>query len=322
MAGARGGMGKQGVSFSEAMSRGPSARTAVPLLIGLGVLAWSAAVSAADTSSRPLPDARSFLEAVRDSLHGDQTLLAEYTFLEKHVETKLDSKGRARNSKTELYEVYPSTKPGRIYRRLVKVDGKPVDPKELAEEDRKHDAKMEKRRMELENETPEQKQRRLEKEQEDRRLEREVIEELFRMDDIQVAGRDTLDGRSTVLVTFRPRPGYRPLTKGGKVLQKLAGRAWIDEEEKQLVRIDAELLDALPVGPGGVFRLQKGARAFFQRRRVNDEIWLPAEARFVGVAKILLFVLGRLDARSEYSDYHKFTVSTSAEVGGVEKTTN
>lgn len=306
----------------EAMPRVLRARTAVLPWIALAALAGSAVASAADTSSRPLPDARSFLESVRDSLHSDQILLSEYTFMEKHFETRLDSKGNARSTKTELYEVYPSTKPGRIYRRLVEVNGKPVDPKELAEEDRKHDAKMEKRQRELQNETPGQRQRRLEKEEDDRRLEREVIEELFQMDEIQVAGRETLDGRSTVLVTFRPRPGYSPRTKGGRVLQRLAGQAWIDEEEKQLVRIDAELLDALPVGPGGVFRLQKGARAFFQRRRVNDEIWLPAEARFVGVAKVLFFVLGRLDARSEYSEYHKFTVSTSAEIGDVEKTAN
>jgi hypothetical protein len=306
--------------FSKAMFRGRDARSAARGLLAFAALTGGFGARTAAETSRPLPDARSFLEAVRDSLHSDQTLLAEYTFMEKHVETKLDSKGGVRSTKTEVYEVYPSSKPGRIYRRLVILDGKPVDPKDLAEEDRRHDAKMEKRRLELENETPEQNRRRLEKEGEDQRKEREVIEELFRMDDIQVAGRETLDGRGTILVTFRPRPGYRPRTKGGKVLQKLAGRAWIDEEEHQLVRIDAELLEALGVGPGGVFRLQKGARAFFQRRRVNDEIWLPAEARFVGAAKVLLFVLGRLDARSEYSDYRKFSVSTSTEIGGVETT--
>jgi hypothetical protein len=320
--GNHGGMPGRILSFAQAMPRGRSARAAIPVLLALLALARGAAAPAADVVSRPLPDARSFLEAVRDSLHSDQTLLAEYTFTEKHVESKLDSKGGVKSTKTEVYEVYPSSKPGHIYRRLVMVDGKPVDPKDLADEDRKHDAKMEKRRLELENETPEQKQRRLEKDAEDLRQEREVIEELFRMDSIEVAGRETLEGRSAVLVTFQPKPGFLPQTKGGKVLQKLAGRAWIDEEEKQLVRIDAQLLDALPVGPGGVFRLQKGARALFERRRVNDEVWLPAQARFSGAAKILLFVLGRLDATSEYGDYRKFTVSTSTDIGSIEHTTN
>ena len=302
------------------MSSGRTFRVSLRALLWVAVLAAAPPVPAADTTSAPLPDARTFLEAVRDSLHSDQTLLADYTFTEKHSESKLDAKGRPKSTRSEVYEVYPSTRPGRLYRRLVTVDGKPVDPKELAEEDRKHDEKMEKRRIALENETPEQKAERLRKEQEDLQREREVVDELFRMDEIQVAGRETIDGRSTVLVTFRPRPGFKPQTKGGKVLQKLAGRAWIDESEKQLVRIDAELLDGLGVGPAGVFRLQKGAHAFFERRRVNGEIWLPASARFTGAAKVLLFTLGRLDARSEYGDYRKFSVSTSTEIGDVAKT--
>ena len=302
------------------MSWGGALRFTARAFLSVAALAAPRILPAADATPAPLPDARAFLEAVRDSLHSDQTLLADYTFTERHSESKLDSKGRPKSTKTEVYEVYPSTQPGRLYRRLVIVDGKPVDPKELAEEDRKHDEKMEKRRLELENETPEQRAKRLEKEQDEIRREREVIDELFHMDDIQVAGREMFGGRSTVLVTFRPRPGFEARTKGGKVLQKLAGRAWIDESEKQLVRIDAELLEPLGVGPGGVFRLQKGAHAFFERRRVNDEIWLPAQARFTGAAKVLIFTLGRLDARSEYGDYRKFSVSTSTEIGDVAKT--
>ena len=302
------------------MSSGRTFRVSLGVPLCVAILAAASAIPAADTPSTPLPDARTFLEAVRDSLHSDQTLLADYTFTEKHTESKLDASGRPKSTRLEVYEVYPSTRPGRLYRRLVTVDGKPVDPKQLAEEDRKHDEKMEKRRIALENETPDQKAERLRKEEEDLQREREVIDELFHMDEIQVAGRETIDGRSTVLVTFRPRPGFKPQTKGGKVLQKLAGRAWIDESEKQLVRIDAELLEALGVGPAGVFRLQKGAHAFFERRRVNGEIWLPSSARFTGAAKVLLFTLGRLDARSDYGDYRKFSVSTSTEIGDVAKT--
>jgi hypothetical protein len=308
--------------LTKPMLEGSLLRRAAIALFPLAALAASKSALANDLAAKPLPDARPFLEAVRESLRSDEALFADYTFTEKNVETKLDGKGAVKSRTTKIYEVYPSTRLGRIYRRLVMVDGKPVDPKQLADEDRKQDEKTEKRRLERENETAEQKQRRAQRDEERRRREREVVEELFQMDDIQVAGREMLNGRSTILVTFHPKPGFRPRTKGGKVLQKLAGRAWIDEEERQLVKIDAELLDGLGVGPAGVFRLQKGARAYFERRRVNGEIWLPAQAHFVGAAKVLLFVLGRLDARSEYSDYRKFSVSSEAEVGDVEQTPN
>jgi hypothetical protein len=49
-----------------------------------------------------------------------------------------------------------------------------------------------------------------------------------------------------------------------------------------------------------------------QRRKVNDEIWLPAEAHFVGNARIFLVKGIHVDTVSEYSDYKKFTVATEA----------
>ena len=79
------------------------------------------------------------------------------------------------------------------------------------------------------------------------------------------------------------------------MIQKLAGRAWIDEEDRQLVRLEARLLDTLGVGPARVARLQKGASAYFQRRKINGEIWLPSEARFTGEAKVLLVFGARVD---------------------------
>ncbi len=108
------------------------------------------------------------------------------------------------------------------------------------------------------------------------------------MDEIRIVGREVVDGRPTIILSFEPKPGFKPVTEGGKVIQKLSGQAWIDEEDRQLVRLEARLLDTLGVGPIRVARLQKGASAYFQRRKVNGEIWLPSEARFTGAAKALL----------------------------------
>ena len=135
------------------------------------------------------------------------------------------------------------------------------------------------------------------------------------MDDIVVEGRESLNGRPTVIVSFTPKPDYKPVTASARMIQKLAGRAWIDEQDRQLVRIEAKLIDSLGVGPARLARLQKGAVSYFYRRKVNDEIWLPAEARFTGSAKVLPRLFGaRVDALFEYSDYKKFSVSTDSQV--------
>ncbi|HEY3203222.1 MAG TPA: hypothetical protein VGL03_06130 [Thermoanaerobaculia bacterium] len=290
-------------------------------IVGAALCLATCPVSAAE-ASRPLPEPRAFLEEVRQNLRSDRFLLEQYTFTEQFTERRLDAKGGVKKTRMDLYEVYPSAEPGKMYRRLVAREGQPLSERQLAEQDRKQEQKVEKKERRLAEEDEIGRQKRLAKEEEDRREERDVIEELFRMDDIAVAGREALDGRPTILVTFAPKPGYRPVTDGGKVLQKLEGRAWIDEQDKQLVRIEARLLDSLGVGPGRVARLQKGATAYFQRRKVNDEIWLPAEARFTGAAKLLLLFGARVDIHSRYGDYKKFSVGTEATITTDKSATN
>jgi len=263
---------------------------------------------------QPLPDTHAFLEQVRRNLRSDQLLLEQYTFIEKRTEKRLDGKGGVKKTKTDTFEVYPSEEPGKMYRRRIARDGVPLSPGELAEEDRKQAERVEKSERKLAEEDAAARAARLGKQEEQQREEQAVIEELYRMDDLVMEGREWIDGRPTIVISFTPRPDYKPVTEGGKVLQKLAGRAWIDEEDKQLARVEARLIDNLGVGPARVARLQKGATSYFYRRKVNDEIWLPVEARFTGSARILLFFGGAVDALFEYGDYKKFSVSTDATV--------
>ena len=190
-----------------------------------------------------------------------------------------------------------------MYRRLVSRDGVPLSEKELAEQDRRQEERRWRRRPSAaarEDGT------------EDRREEERVVAELPQIYDVVLVGRETMDDRPVILVRFAPHPGYKAVTDGGKLLQKVAGRAWIDEEDRQLVRVEANLLDSLGVGPAGVVRLQKGATSYFHRRKINGEIWLPSDARFSGAAKVLLFFGGGIDASFQYGDYKKFSVSTES----------
>ena len=292
------------------------------LLILLTPAGFAAAQSAAGPEpAGPLPDMREFLERVRENLRSDDALIADYTFTEKNTELRLDSRGGVKKTKTATYEVYPSEGPGKMYRRLVSRDGKPLDEKELAAQDRKQEERAERRRLRLQNETPADRDKRLAKDEAEKKKEREIVDELFRMDELVLEGREPIDGRSTILISFKPRPGYTPLSEDARAIQKLAGRAWMDEETYQLVKIEATLLDSLGVGPGRLIRLQKGAHAFLERRRINNEIWLPARARFTGAAKAFFFILARVDVQSQYSDYKKFSVSTSESVSA-QKTSN
>ena len=262
----------------------------------------------AAAAERPLPELRPLLEEIRANLHSDEYLLDQYTFTEKHIERQLDGKGGVSKVKTETFEVYPSLEPGHTYRRLVEKDGKPLSADELAAEDRKHEKKL------GELSTPEAQAKRAAKLADARRGEDSAVRQLFEIYDISMVGRDKVGGRSAIVLDFRPKPKVVPTGRAGKILKTFAGRAWIDEEDKQLVRVDAELVDTLSFGMGILARFHAGSRASILRRKINDEIWLPASARFTGSARVLLVKGIRMEATSEYSDYKKFEVATSSEV--------
>jgi hypothetical protein len=77
------------------------------------------------------------------------------------------------------------------------------------------------------------------------------------------------------------------------------------------VRVEIEAIDDLSIGLGLLARVHKGTTASYQRRKVNDEIWLPAEVSWTASARVLLLKTLRIRGTAEFSGYRKFTVDTS-----------
>ena len=265
---------------------------------------------AGETPPPALPEIHSFLDEVRRGLHTDEVLLDQYTFTEKHTQRRFDRSGNVKDVQLELYEVYPSAVPGHTYRKLVSRNGTRLSAQEIAIQDQKQQAKISRDTADPAGAA----RRKATGEENFRRREQEIIDQLFRVYDISIAGREVVDGRSTIVVSFRPRPGVRTDSRAGKILQKFEGKAWVDEADRQLVRAEGKLIEDFSYGLGVVARLYRGATASFQRRKVNGEVWLPAEARFTGAARVLLFKGIALDSLSEYSDYKKFSVATDSQV--------
>jgi hypothetical protein len=267
-----------------------------------GILALLATARGGDKPAEAsLPEPGPFLLQVRGQMHTDDFLLDQYTFTEKQTQRRLDSDGNVKSVSSATYEVYPSAEPGHTYRRLIERDGKPLPADDLAKEDRKQQEKEAKAAARSPSVQAER-----------HRKENEAIDELFRLYDIRIVGRVALDGRDAILATFSPRPVVETATRAGRILKKFSGRAWIDEKDRQLVRVEADLTDDLSFGFGILAKLKRGAHAEMTRRKVNGEIWLPAEARFTGHARVFLVKGIHIDTLSEYSDYKKFTVETEA----------
>ncbi len=95
-------------------------------------------------------------------------------------------------------------------------------------------------------------------------------------------GREAIEGHDTIALSLTPRPKAKPRTHEGRQMQKFSLRAWISESDHELVRLDAEAIDTLSTGFGVLVRLHKGSQLSFLRRRVNNEVWLPAAVHFRG----------------------------------------
>jgi hypothetical protein len=257
--------------------------------------------------AKPLPELKPFLAELRKTLHTDRHLLGQYTYTEKQTLMQLDSKGTVRTREVNVFEVFPRSAERVGYRRRVVRDGVPLSPAELKKEDQEIERRTqaaERRRIRTtEAERERNRRERLQKEE-------QIIDDALGVFEVEMSGRETINGRPAILLKFQPRAAYKPKTSEGKNMQHVAGRAWIDEEDHQVTRIEAEVINPISIGFGLLARLQKGASIVAERRKFNDEIWLPVKTEITLNARVLLLKGFNLRLINEYSEHKKYTVDT------------
>jgi len=242
---------------------------------------------------------------VKARLRTDRALQANYTFLERRQEVEVSKLGKVSVGSTKTYEVYPSRDPGNTYKRLVAVDGAPIDARELEKNDAKHRADLE-----AQEGTPDARAKHAREVADERQKEHEAIEEIFRVFEMRIVGREDLRGYQTIVGTLEPRRSYKPKTDDGQVMKRFRARVWINEADYQLARVDLEAIDDVTYGWGILGRLHKGAKITYERKKVNDEVWLPARLRILGTGRSVLFRTFAIDSTTEWSEYRKFGVKT------------
>ncbi len=229
---------------------------------------------------RPLPELTAFLREARARIGNDQELQRQYTFRERRREIKISKLGKVSTGRMEVFEVYPGAWPVRTYRRLVEIDGTPRPAEEIARDDREHRQKVEEALERGAKESPAARAKRLERRAKDQREFQRTVDDLFRVYRFTMAGREPVDGHSTIVIDFEPRPDAQPLTDGGRLMRKVRGRAWIAEDDYQIARIDGESLEDFSFGWGIFGKVYKGTTATFERRKINRTQVAGVDVRF------------------------------------------
>jgi hypothetical protein len=266
-----------------------------------------ALAAAASAQERPLPDYKTFAANVRAHLTTDQERQSGYVFVERRVEQKVDGSGRVTSETAKVFEVYPGLDGEERYWRLIEENGKPVPPAKLAEQDRERKEEVEAYvRRTVRPSSRQQHAREMEKRR--RRLSAGV-DDLFRVYDIKLVRRERIDGHDTIFATLTPN-GVKPQTDDGKMMVHFNARAWVSESDYELVRVEVEAIRDLSIGMGLLARVHKGTVASFERRKINNEVWLPFKVTWTASGRLLLIRRLRLRGISEFSGYRKFTVDT------------
>jgi hypothetical protein len=272
----------------------------------------TAGAPGATAADAALPDVNTVLTAVRGRLQLDRELQQQYTYLERRRDVKVSKLGKVFVGPLRTFEVYPSAKPGRTYKRLVAVDGTPLPRADLERRDAEHRAHVLAMVEQEQHETAEQKEKRQKKEAEDLREQKALIDDAFAVFDVKLTGREMLDGHRVIAGTLTPRPNAKTRTDEGKWMKKFRGRAWVSADDYQVVKVEMEAIDDISIGWGIIGRVHDGSRFTFTRTKVNEEIWLPAEAKFEASGRTLLFRKFQIFTVTSFSDYKKFDVNTDA----------
>lgn len=250
----------------------------------------------------PLPDVASLLEQVLRNQNALQAAQKDYTYTKTSTETRADGEGEKVSQYT--YEAFSAY--GRRVEKLVAKNGRPLTP----EEARNEDARVAKQVRENERRAASRAAER-EGEDEDDRL---TVARILRVCRFVNPRRERWRGRDAVVVDFEARPGGQAADRLESALRKLVGSVWIDEDAKQLLRLEARVNEPIKIGAGLLLSLQRGASLAFEQEFVNDEVWLPSYAEVIGSARLLLVKGIKINQVQRFSDYRKFEVETSSQI--------
>jgi len=266
----------------------PVALVSLALSSAVGVALVSAAPQRLDA---PMPEAR----AIIDGALARATWTAEQRFegLFRHTMTerlrKYDDKGEATEDVTRGYLVEPHQ--GVPYAKLVTKDDEPISGDDLADEEKRWDAFLEELATPPDPEEPDEDP-----------LELAFNEELIARYTTESVGVQTLRGRPTYVLAFKPRPGKLPARRRlDRALNKSRGEIWIDQNTFEVARLTFELTERVRLW-WGILGSVSNVTGRVERRPIAEDVWMPDEIDVYYEYRVL-FSNSRRGGTTRWSDF-------------------
>jgi hypothetical protein len=261
-------------------------RTQAILLLGL-----AAQVAAAQ-------DPREIIRRGIEASNRNEEIAKNYTYVERDDTRVFNGDGSLKRARLRTFDVTMTE--GSPYKRLTAIDDKPL----TAEQERGEEEKLRQSIEERRKETPQQRSKRIAEWDKRRQKNRAFVDELLSAMDFRLLGKETVAGRPAWVIEATPHPGYHPKSTETKFLTKMNAKMWVDCQDYQAARVEAEATDDISFG---VFlaKVRKGSRFVIEQAKVNDEVWMlkRAEGRISGR---ILFSSFAQTLDNTYKDFRKF----------------
>ncbi len=253
----------------------------------------------AQTQQAPIPDIVTLMKQVQAHQRDLDTTREAYTFHERQVISELDRSGavkKVQQRESEVFFVHSHQ-----VERLVSKDGHALTGSDEARETERVKKEIEKAQRTPPGEMVD----------ESGQI---SVSRLLSIEKFSNARRVTLDRRSVLAFDFIGDPSAQTHGVAEKASRNLAGTLWIDEQDRQVRRVQATLEDSFRAG-FGLFTLSKGSSFSFDQKLVNGELWLPTSATVHLEAHAVGLISYRANVDIQYDNYQRFR--TDSEQGPV-----
>jgi|SRR6516165_4154640 hypothetical protein len=236
----------------------------------LAVWPWNA------LAQENLPEASSVIQRVlRRAEETDQAREeSKYVYEKRSLSEELDDSGKPIKRNEKVFEVTPIE--GVPFSRLIR-----IQDRDLTEEER-----------ELQDRREEDFRRRIAQKRPHARhgMDEDALNsELVERYDFKVEKRDWVNKRAVLVLSFHPKKPHAPeKTVEDRVLNRLAGQVWVDEEEAEVLQVRVWLTEDFSIGLFGMICSIKQCDVKIERQRLPDDVWVKKSfAILLGGRKLL-----------------------------------
>ncbi len=274
-----------------ALARGSPATLRAAALFAGALLLGPPGVFAQSPPAAPLTEEILKKAMDRAKWSHEQKSEARYTYTQRSTVDELDSKENVKRHEERVHFIFPID--GEPYGRLVEKDGKALTEKEVRLE-REREQKFRQRVAERERR----------KEPEKRENDVKFDQELVSRYQWALTGRETLNGRPAFVLSFQPQSHDLPVKrKLDRLLNKVAGRLWVDEQDYEIARVDVHLAENVAAW-GGVLASVHRFFLRYEQVKLDEGAWLLSSLDGYVDGRILIKSL-HLKVKEQNSDFRK-----------------